>query len=114
VLAGFAAYHDWRALKTMPVTPPGLEAFAFPGFGRVSHAFLRKCHFFAWLVGILVVTVLLGQHVALPLFIALYLVVWGHYRWPLALAYAAAGLAILVGLFDYLSPTVWYPALLLR
>ena len=65
-------------------------------------------------LGVVAVTVLLGQHVALPLFIALYLMVWGKYRWPLALGYAAAGLVLLVVLFDYISPTTWYPAILLQ
>jgi hypothetical protein len=114
VLAAFAALYDWRGLKAMPAAPAGPGDISILGIGSVSSEFLRGCHFFIWLVAILVVTILLGQHVALPLFIALYLVVWGRYRWPLALAYAAAGLAVLVGLFDYLSPTVWYPALLLR
>jgi len=54
--------------------------------------------------------VVLGQHAALVCFVVFYLVVWGHYRWSFALAYAALGLAFLVGMFDFLSPTVWYPA----
>ena len=46
---------------------------------------MRTFNFFAWLAGVVVVTVLLGQHVALPLFIALYLMVWGGYGWLVAL-----------------------------
>ena len=75
---------------------------------------VRSFNFFAWLAGVVLVTVLLGQHVALPAFIALYLLVWGGYGWKVALSYAAAGLGILIVLFDYMSPTLWYPALLLR
>ena len=61
-----------------------------------------------------ILTVLVGQHVALPLFMCLYLVVWGKYGWGLAIVYAACGLAVLVMLFDWMSPTNWYPAILPR
>ena len=42
----------------------------------------------------------------------LYLMVWGKYPWQLALIYAAGVLGLLVLLFDYLSPTIWYPAII--
>jgi len=105
VLAAFAVFFDWRSVRTAPAGQP-------PGLGGVE--LTRTVAFFGWLTGILVVTVLFGQHVALPGFIALYLMVWGGYNWKIALAYAAAGLAIMLVLFDYLSPTLWYPALLPR
>jgi putative tricarboxylic transport membrane protein len=114
VLAGFAIAADWRALRSAPALAAPQGAAAATGFAGLPRDLLRSCHFFAWLVGILVVTVVAGQHVALPLFMALYLVVWGKYNWMLALAYAACGLAVLIGVFDYLSPTVWYPDLLSR
>ena len=75
---------------------------------------LRTIGFFGWLVGVVILTVLVGQHVALPLFMCLYLVVWGKYGWGLAIVYAACGLAVLVMLFDWMSPTNWYPAILPR
>jgi TctA family transporter len=103
-LAFAAVVTDWREWRHAPTA----------AMAGTSGEIVGTSHFFLWLLGILLVTVLAGQHVALPLFIALYLVVWGRYRWLLALAYAAAGLAVLVGLFDYLSPTVWYPAILPR
>jgi TctA family transporter len=113
-LAAFAAFYDWRAIRAAPPAATSGGEIMVRGLGRVSRVFLRGAYFFVWLGGVLAVTLLLGQHVALPLFIALYLLVWGRYRLPLALGYAAIGLGLMVVLFDYLSPTVWYPALLLR
>ena len=109
LLAAFAVYFDWRTIRLAPAGP---EAGIWAGARSVE--LTRTFNFFAWLIGIVVVTVLLGQHVALPAFIALYLLVWGGYSWKLALGYAAAGLGLMIMLFDYLSPTLWYPALLLR
>ncbi len=112
ILAAFAVFFDWRSIRLAGVGGTAAAAGTF-GLGSLSQEWRRTFHFFAWLLGVIGVTMLFGQHVALPVFIALYLMVWGKYRWPLALGYAAAGLVVLVVLFDYMSPTIWYPALLL-
>ena len=72
----------------------------------------RAAYFMLWMLGILGVTVLAAQLVALPLFMALYLLVWGRYKWWLALGYAAAGLAFLYILFDQVIAVLWYPSIL--
>ncbi len=112
VLVAFVIFNDYRAIATASAGPASWAGPA--GWCGLPRELIRTGSFFAWLLGVIAVTILLGQHVALPLFIALYLMVWGHYRWPFALAYAGAGLVLLVVLFDYMSPTVWYPAILLR
>jgi hypothetical protein len=109
LLAAFAVYFDWRSMRLAAAS-----STAAVWDGAKSVELVRTVNFFGWLSGIVMVTVLLGQQVALPAFIALYLLVWGQYGWRLALTYAAACLAAMIVLFDYLSPTVWYPALLLR
>ena len=109
VLAACAVYFDWKAIRLAP------ESAAAPVWAAIHSEELRRTlKFFGWLVGIVVATVLFGQHIALPAFIALYLLVWGQYGWRIALTYAAAGLALMIVLFDYMSPTLWYPALLLQ
>jgi hypothetical protein len=114
LLAAGALVTDWRALAATGGAILPRDKHGGIGLPRPSLEFLRTCSFFGWLLGVLAVTILLGQHVSLPLFVALYLMVWGGYRWPFAIGYAAAGLVLMVLLFDYLSPTLWYPALLLR
>ncbi|MPZ59625.1 MAG: hypothetical protein GEU91_24790 [Rhizobiales bacterium] len=115
ILAAFAIYFDWRTIRQQSpaVAAPSGPTVAF-GLGGMSNELRRTFAFYGWLIAVLIVTVLLGQHVALPLFIVLYLLIWGKCRWPFALAYGAAGLALLIALFDYMSPTMWYPAILLR
>lgn len=71
----------------------------------VAHLYL------CWL-GVFAVTVVAGQLVALPIFVALYLLVWGGYAWWIALIYAAAGWAFLYVMFDRIVAVLWYPSLL--
>lgn len=112
VLVGFAAAQDWRAVRASAATAaPARREGAGAGAGLSLEA-AQTLHFLAWLLGVILATVLFGQHVALPLFVALYLVVWGKYSWWLALAYAAGLLGVMVLVFDYMSPTVWQPAIL--
>jgi putative tricarboxylic transport membrane protein len=67
-----------------------------------------------WFFGIIAVTVLVGQLIALPLFIALYLWRWGGYGWRVSVGYAAVGWAILYGYYDQVLHVVWYTQLLFR
>jgi hypothetical protein len=82
---------------------------ASPAAGEIGTA----SRFMIWLLGILIATLVFGQQVALPAFIALYLVVWGRYRWWVAALYAGAGWAFLYGMFDRIIHVVWYPSLIL-
>jgi len=111
LLVTFAIYFDWRTIHRAPATAG--HTIGATSQGVPVDEWRRTFYFFGWLAAIVLVTILAGQHVALPLLIALYLMIWGKYSWRLALTYSAACLALMVALFDYLSPTVWYPALLL-
>ena len=81
----------------------------FPVRGELG----RAGHFFAWMFGIVAVTFIAGQLIALPLFIALYLRVWGHCKWWFAIAYGIAGWAFLYVMFDQLIAVMWHPSALL-
>ena len=69
-------------------------------------------HLYLWWLGVFAVTVAVGQLVALPVFVALYLLVWGGYAWWIALIYAAAGWVFLYVMFDRIVAVLWYPPLL--
>ena len=69
-------------------------------------------HLYLWWIGVFAVTVAAGQLVALRVFVALYLLVWGSYAWWIALIYAAAGWAFLCVMFDRIVAALWYPSLL--
>ena len=109
LLAGFAFYHDWRQVRALPaLASSGAGVMAWLGIDR---DFLRGGWVLLWLLGIIGATMLFGQHAALTAFLALFLVTWGHYSWRFALTYAGCGLVFLIGMFDILSPTIWYPAM---
>ena len=58
----------------------------------------------------LLVMLVVGRKVALPLFIALYLIRWGNYNWRAAAGYAVGGYVILVGFYDQIMHLFWHPA----
>jgi len=110
MLAAVALWNDSReARAAVSVATAGAAGAGWFGLDR---EFTRGVWFFLWLLAIIPATILFGQHAALTVFVALYLMVWGHYRWRFAMTYAASGLTFLVGMFDVLSPTIWYPAAL--
>lgn len=73
---------------------------------------LRAGNFFLWLGGLGLATVIAGQLVALPLFMALYILAWGGYGWRLGLVYAAGGAVFLYVMFERVVAVIWYPSLL--
>ncbi len=68
--------------------------------------------FFAYVFGMIAVTLLVGQKIALPLFIGVYLVRWGHYRKRVAVAYALGGWVILVFFYDQVMNLLFHPSYL--
>lgn len=56
--------------------------------------------FFGYLIGMIALTLLVGQKIAIPLFIGIYLIRWGNYSLLIAAAYALAAWAILVFFYD--------------
>ena len=67
-----------------------------------------------WWLGVLAATIVAGQLVALPLFVALYLVFRGGYAWRIALVFAAGAWTFLYVVFDRFVAAFWYPSLLLH
>ena len=72
----------------------------------------RSLQFAAYLLGIVGITYLAGQLVALPLFVIVYLRTWGQYRWSVALAYAAMTFLMVWGFYGQLMNLLLHPSLL--
>jgi TctA family transporter len=104
VLTAAALALAWRGMAEARAGADG----AFPARGEL----LQAGHFLLWLLGIIAVTFVAGQLVALPLFMALYMLVWGGYKWWLALLYAVFGWAFLYIMFDQVIAVMWQPSLL--
>ena len=68
--------------------------------------------FFGYLISILLLTVIVGQKLAMPLFICAYLLRWGHYQKRFAFGYALAGWAILVFFYGQVMGLLFHPSYL--
>ncbi|MFL2537955.1 MAG: tripartite tricarboxylate transporter permease [Candidatus Rariloculaceae bacterium] len=68
--------------------------------------------FFGYLLGILFLTALLGQKIAFPLFIGIYLLRWGQYTKRFAITYALGGWAVLVFLYGQVMDLLFHPSYL--
>lgn len=68
--------------------------------------------FFGYLTGIIVITIVAGQKIALPLFMVIYLLRWGSYSKPIALAYAFIGWVIIVFFYGEVMNTLFHPSYL--
>lgn len=68
--------------------------------------------FFAYVFGMIMLTLLVGQKIALPLFIGLYVVRWGNYPKRVALAYSLGSWAILVFFYDQVMHLLFHPSYL--
>jgi len=68
--------------------------------------------FFGYVFSMIGLTLLIGQKIALPLFIGVYVVRWGHYRKRVAVAYALAAWAILVFFYDQVMSLLFHSSYL--
>jgi putative tricarboxylic transport membrane protein len=68
--------------------------------------------FVVWVGGIVLATILVGQLLALPLLMALYVLLRGRLGWKVALAYGVVGWAFLYVMFDRVIAVMWYPSIL--
>jgi TctA family transporter len=67
---------------------------------------------YGWFAGIIIVTYIAGQMVALPLYVLLYLKVWRKESWKLSLIYTFLSWLLLWGMFGEIIHVVWQPPLL--
>ena len=69
---------------------------------------------YLWWLGLLMATLAVGQLIALPVFVALYLLSRGGCPWWTALLYAGGVWAFLYLVFDRMVAVFWYPSLLFQ
>lgn len=81
---------------------------------RSGEALKRTFFICFWLMGIFAGTWLLGQLIALPLFVFLYLKVGSDEGWLLSLGLTAGAIAFLYGVFDQVIHASWYEGELFR
>lgn len=74
-------------------------------------AYLAKAvKFFSYLFVVLLVSMVVGQKIALPLFVFFYLRRWGGYGKRLSLIYALCSWVAIVAFYDRVMHLFWYPS----
>ena len=68
--------------------------------------------FFGYLIGMIVLTLLVGQKIAVPLFIGIYVMRWSHYPKRVAVAYALGAWVILVFFYGQVMSLLFHPSYL--
>ena len=98
VLAAIAAFNDGRAFGRVRAQSQSLGAmFAEAGERALL---LRSIKFIAALVGMALIMLVIGQKLAIPLFIYLYLRLWARYPIWIGALYAFVGWLFLIILYD--------------
>jgi len=66
--------------------------------------------FLAYLVGLVLVTLLVGMKIALPLMMVMYLSQWGGLSLKFSVGYGLAGWLVIVGFYDQILGLTFYPS----
>jgi len=66
--------------------------------------------FFGYMIAVLFLTMLVGQKIAIPIYMFAYLIRWGGYGWRPALLYAVGGWIMLIGFYDQVMNLFWHPS----
>ncbi len=113
-----AALSLWTGLRggeeKAPEGPAGASDIFLDVNLRSGEALKRTFVICFWLLGILAGTWLLGQLIALPLFVFLYLKAGSGEGWAVSLGLTACIVVFLYGVFDQVIHVSWYDGELLR
>jgi len=114
LVAAFIVQKLWRAIHGKQTTAAQILDTGFDEEGLSRRLIMiRTLRLTAWFSGMLAAIWLVGYHVAVPMFVFFYLVVFGESKWWGAAIAAATFFLIIYGLFDLVLDTEWpEPALL--
>ena len=109
-LAMFVFIQDTRACIREVIASGGIR----PALTVASQTWdLRaSLRFFAYLLAIIAMTYVVGQLVAVPVFVAVYARRWGKFSWLASQAYAAVSFLVTWGLYTRIMNLHLYPSLL--
>ena len=110
MLAGIACFKDVQGIRDFLREKTTLPAVLMNAFNKATLA--RSSQFVLLLVGMIVLMLIVGQKLALPIFIYIYLVWWGKKSQALSLTYALFGWGVLVFFYDRIINLVFHVPLL--
>lgn len=108
ILVLFTLFFDWRDLMKAHREAGGwIEVIR----ANSEQAMLfRSLTFFGYLIAMIVLTYTLGQKIALPIFIGMYLWRWGGYDRRLSIGYALGGWIFIIGFYDQIMNLLFHPS----
>jgi hypothetical protein len=110
IFALIAVFYDWRSLRRDVATAGSFRTAARAASEKAE--LTPSLWFFAMLIALLIVMLLIGMKFAIPLYVLVFLLSWGKVKWRYALIYAGVCYAFLVGFYDQVLHTSWYPSML--
>jgi len=109
-LALLIAGRDAAACRKAAHDTGGMAIAIRSAFARAD--FGPSLLFIGYLLAMIAITYIAGQLVAVPLFVAAYLLTWGRYKLPLAAGYAAVTFIVIWSFYGQLMNLLFHPSLL--
>lgn len=110
LFSGVAVFNDGRQFASIFSQDGGIKTAAA---SASRDALLPKAVlFFATVLGMILLMLVIGQKLALPIFIAFYLAVWGRYGWKTCLIYGGCAWVFMIAFYDRVMHLFWYPSIL--
>ena len=106
----FIIFFDARDLKVAIKEEGSLDAVI--RLSSEKAVLSRAATFFGYLISVLLVALVVGQKIALPLFVYFYLSRWGGYGRKVAIGYAVGAWIFMVGFYDQVMHLFWHQSLL--
>ena len=92
---------DVRTIRS-ELNAENIDLNAYTRLGMSKALLVRSSLFIGSIIATVFVGFFLGQKIAIPAFMAFYILFWGHYRWWQALIYAALGASVIDLFYDRL------------
>lgn len=108
ILVLFTLFFDWRDLMKARREAGGWVEVIRTNSEQAM--LFRSLTFFGYLLAMIVLTYTLGQKVALPIFIGMYLWRWGGYDRRLSIGYAVGGWIFIIVFYDQIMNLLFHPS----
>lgn len=106
IFVAIALFQDSRALTSLQSSAGSFSAACRLAFQDAM--FNEALQFFGYLVTTLLLSLVIGQKLALTLFFGMYLWRWGKYGWRVSIGYALGGWLLLVLFYDRVMHLFWH------
>lgn len=108
LLTFFVILKDWRGYAAT-VKEHGSFRIALTHAAEEAVLY-RAIAFFGYLIAMVLVMMIIGQKLAIPLFVVIYLFRWGKFNWRISIGYAIGSWVLLIAFYDRVMHLAWHPS----